>query len=186
MLTSPIKFFLRWSIVAIILAVLTTAVLAVFFRQNGKFSEIKNSEVPAGWQTYKDDKYGFEIKYPSDWKKVMKESGFSIYPPVFDPELEKAGLSEPGISIGIIDRSFSESICSRLLPEDWLNYEFKELVVDGVTGCGVYMEGAPYSGYKTEFPWDNRKKTLFISATTWPTIIKVYRIMIKTIVLSKP
>ena len=48
--------------------------IAKFQLFNNKLIDITIKEKTANWKTYRNDKYGFEIKYPADFKITLKES----------------------------------------------------------------------------------------------------------------
>ncbi|HEX9721876.1 MAG TPA: hypothetical protein VGA53_01285 [Candidatus Paceibacterota bacterium] len=44
-------------------------------------------EIPEDWQTYRDDEFGFKVKYPPDWEFEEKEQGNTLYSfRLYDPE----------------------------------------------------------------------------------------------------
>jgi hypothetical protein len=55
-----------------------------------KFSEIKKPEKPkieeeiANWKTYRNEEYGFEIKYPKDWRVKARPPFFTFTPQLLD------------------------------------------------------------------------------------------------------
>lgn len=46
----------------------------------------QSSSLPAGWQTYKNDTYGYSVSYPKDWKAEDKSSNTSRRTTVYDPK----------------------------------------------------------------------------------------------------
>lgn len=96
------KFLLSLSIVALLSTVAFFSVQ--FIQQKRSLSTIAPSMEITGWQTYKNEQYGFEFKYKNDW--VIKEEI-----PSNEKTLTKVSITPPKPSVN----SFSVSIESGLV-----------------------------------------------------------------------
>ena len=62
------------------------------------------SAVPSDWQTYRNDEYGFEFKYPSNWTMSFPNVPgrlFSLVPPMSEDNKYKNKYGEASIQIDI-------------------------------------------------------------------------------------
>ncbi len=64
---------------------------------------VQNKDETAGWKVYKNEQYGFEIKYPNDWK-ILHEGYYKEDVPYeisFSPTAESVGSAPISILVSI-------------------------------------------------------------------------------------
>jgi hypothetical protein len=133
------KYILIVAILALIVGGGILGYLRYFKREISslsKFPKIKKSEKPkieeeiANWKTYRNEEYGFEIKYPPDWKveivkNYFKETVVAFLSPEFLKCREKyeydarCEIENPAVSIYSSVREITGDP-NKAIPE-WLN-----------------------------------------------------------------
>jgi len=101
----------------------------------------------ADWKTYTNTQYGFEIKYPSDWKVVIPErSPMSIFSALW--EQPNKGFEEPYIMTLGIDEKNGKTVQQWLTGESIPYYNFIENAkidsIDGVIAKGLATMGSDF------------------------------------------
>mgnify|MGYP000400851006 CR=1 FL=1 len=158
------RVFFKIGIIVILVALAAGGILAWQFLWTPK-EEIKAPEKgivdeTANWKTYKNEKYGYEIKYPADW--YLNEwpdkhaVGFRTYSPDEMPQIDDSLINIE------IEQEYSSI-------DDWIN-EFKTTTEEGMESWGMnfFQEEIMIGnekGYKIGFVGEEngQKAYLFVS-----------------------
>ena len=81
----------------------------------------------ASWKTYKNDEYGFEVKYPTDWTSA---GGFSDYGGFFYVAFGVANLSEPLATIHVYPNQTTLDKFMKYF--DYISVNWKNTTLGGV------------------------------------------------------
>jgi hypothetical protein len=89
----------------------------------------------AGWKTYTNTQYGYEIKYPKDWSISTSSGGLGIYCNFQNGDkkcegLENVGIGVPGPGIGITVKQVSFADFTK----DYVVNNKEYYLLDGATG----------------------------------------------------
>lgn len=132
-------------------------------------AEASGADETANWKTYTNTKYGYELKYPSDWtfEEHQEYDSTSLYPPrlsedVWDRIQKEFPLtSQPEIVVEVIEKPFflpgSENLYGL--------YSIKPTLIKVGDKEGVYSLAtcAPSCWIEFDYPYDNGNKTLRLS-----------------------
>ena len=141
------KSIWKWILLYVVIAAVAYGLIYYFFfNKNGNNynfqNQVENNSETADWKTYKNDQYGFEIKYPYNYEEVGPVSG-----PVngqvgftFQDKSEKSDL----------DNTFSFNINPTSLSFA------PEKIVSGPIATSV--DGVPEQRYKIKWKWDDNKE----------------------------
>ena len=58
-----------------------TTIPAVQSNKTESFASM-TTDPTAGWKTYRNEKYGFELKYPDNWTTLDSDFGVNLVPPL--------------------------------------------------------------------------------------------------------
>lgn len=133
-------------------------------KSSSETEKMPEKKVPADWQTYKNDKYKFNLQYPADWDFEItfdRENLFSISIVKKDTDQEKILVYEeemiPSYNMMVRVEPNSDNISAK---EKRLSYfgaksreqeekNLKDFTVGGIKGIRFFEGAAPASGLVT-------------------------------------
>src|SRR3989344_509245 len=158
------------AIIAILAILLISGTTGAFYYADKQFNwgilvpkkivENTKSDEIANWQVYKNDDYGYQIKYPTGWRTEFFCSNKSgTFPPsrcvgFFPPNKEKGTLIIQGQSVSFeYYGEFSIIFMPKMTIEKWLSFdddlktvEKNERTINGKISLILYGTGSQYSG----------------------------------------
>jgi len=148
----------------------TTTSTTLPFAKDDDISELDTSD----WKVYRNEEYGFEIKYPKDWKQNEKKEGI-IISKMFENSI---GRKEGGrFTIEVFSNLSSDSSLNSL--NDWVKindpispenekeiYSLKEIVIDNKKGLGRKKINTVWGFTSEERFIINEDKVFKLSITT--------------------
>lgn len=94
------KGFSKILTLVIVLAAIATGVLVWWQWQKPAEVEQLPANETANWQTYRNEEYGFELKYPNDWQKGVED--FEDLVVFRSPRAQEASVASPQNNYGVI------------------------------------------------------------------------------------
>ncbi|MDP3052103.1 MAG: PsbP-related protein [bacterium] len=181
---------------AVIVIVVIAILIATVFLVYGYFwsPEQPETEQPvtqdetAGWKTYKNEEYGFEIKYPDDW--IFSDVNFPIinfcgldYKTKTD--CERAGINNsPVVSlrsdiIGTKDGGYCINNPSSIYCTKDLIVSDKDIKIDGEDAEMIEINSGKIAVYWRNNPFDEKMYELYASKN-YPEYFDVFSKMLST------
>ncbi len=161
--------FSKVLILIIVLAVIAGGVLAWQYWPEGVEEEEQPADETVDWQTYRNEEYGFEMKYPEDWTVEENGKGVAFWTPSTEECISTGGwecdLGVPRVAI--------YNPASELYGNDQLTFEewFEERKSVGLFGDRENIKIGEYDGfdivesgmigYRTIFLFGNAKIARF-------------------------
>jgi hypothetical protein len=142
-------------------------------KSDNYFGIVASTSQTAGWKTYTNTQYGYEIKYPSDWSYSLSDglTFYCDYPKRnYEPctGLEGVGIGDinPGIKIGIEQKNLED------FKKDYVVRTQEDYILDNVRGAKIV--GGPIIGmgvdYTIIFVTKNNVNYKIISPSNPPAI----------------
>lgn len=151
-------------LIVIVLAAIAGGGTFVYIKSNTKeiislnqLPEIKPADETASWKTYRNEKYGFEVKYPKDFTIENINQGIKfIFPESYKNQSYKFknDVTEAwiGVGIGLMNKEgFAGDFCQKVEESNYEEVKINNLnFIKGITGQaamgGWYTE---YNMYRT-------------------------------------
>jgi hypothetical protein len=112
--------------------------------QKAAEEQIKNQEETADWKTYRNEKYGYEIKYPKDWYVIIGELPCAGCSALY--EFEPNNKPEPGgIQISVTGSTTWDVAKENL--ERIIDGKSEDIVIDGVPAIKREGKATKYNVY---------------------------------------
>ena len=147
----------------ILLLVLIGMLVAWYLTRTTSVANNANNDI---WKTYKNLKYGYEVRIPNNWE-IRESLGVYFYPPRASTETWKkikqlGPFEEPNISIQVLETRFYDTPGFASDKKLFVTAP-KEITVSGVKGIYYKNLCVPDCSVDFDLPLDKENKTIRIS-----------------------